>query len=132
MDRLKMMVFGATAGTAVMLVVMTAAPADAAGQDGTLHDGEFGFYYNSGCNGSMSDFATRKADLAGYKFLSGGAGQNTPVKNNSACAANARSTQNARVYFNSNYLGANDLIPADQYGNLTNTYNENASFRWLG
>lgn len=122
----------AAAAMSVGVVGFAASPASAAGQDGVLNTGEMGFYYNSGCTNSMSDFGAKKASLAGYVFLSNGAGKGQAVKNNAACAANARLTQNARVYYNSDYKGLNDLIPAGQYGNLTNTKNENASFQWLG
>lgn len=120
-----------TSVATVGILAASAGAALAAGQNGVLTQGEAGFYYNSGCKGSLSDFATRKSDLAGYKFLTSGAGQGQAVKNNSACAANARLSANMRVYFNSGYAGANDLIPAGEYGNLTNTYNEDASFKWI-
>ncbi|MCW2784033.1 MAG: hypothetical protein JWP74_550 [Marmoricola sp.] len=113
------------------ILAATAGSALAAGQDGVLNDGEAGFYYNSGCVNSMSDFATARSNLAGYEFLSSGAGKGQAVKNNTACVANARLTANLRVYYNSGYQGVNDLIPAGEYGNLSNTYNENASFKWI-
>jgi hypothetical protein len=113
------------------IVGASATAALAAGQDGNLDQGEAGFYYNSGCKNSLSDFASAKANLAGYTFLTSGAGQGQAVKNNTACVANARLDQNLRVYYNSNYEGVNDLIPAGEFGNLTNTYNEDASFKWI-
>ena len=132
MSKRRLVTMAAATTVAVGMVGVTATSAVAAGRDGVLNVGEMAFYYNSGCNNSLSDFAAKKANLAGYKYLSAGAGKGTFVKNNAACAANARASQNMRVYFNSNYMGVNDLIPAAQYGNLTNTYNENASFKWLG
>ncbi|MGH3497901.1 MAG: hypothetical protein ACRDP1_10595 [Nocardioidaceae bacterium] len=116
---------------AVGIVAASAGSALAAGQDGVLNQGEAGFFYNSGCVNSMSDFANGHANLAGYVFLSSGAGKGQAVKNNTACVANARLSANLRVYYNSNFQGVNDLIPAGEYGNLTNTYNEDASFHWI-
>lgn len=121
-------VLGVTAGPFVSMI-----PAQAAGQDSLVQQGEFVFYYNSNCPSGVgiSDFVTSKADLAGYRFLGGGSwpGVNQLVKNNSACAQNLNST-GARVYFNSGYVGVNDFIPRGVKLNLTNTYNDNASWRW--
>lgn len=101
----------------------------AAAQDGVSNDEEFIFYYNSGLGGSLSDFSAAKADLAGFTFVSSGAGQGQYLKNNAASVNNRRG-EAARVYYNSNYAGAYDHVNADSSRNLVNTYNNNASFRW--
>lgn len=107
-----------------------ASPAHAAGQDGAIDNNEFIFFYNSSQAGSISDFATNKADLAGYTFLKSGlSGYGQAVKNNSASVRNLRASV-ARVYFSSNYVGVYDEVAAESSRNLANTYNENASFRW--
>lgn len=116
-------------GLGVTLFVSPAA--NAAAQDGVTHRSEFVFYYNSGWKGSLSDFKSSKANLAGYNFLSNGNGKGQAVKNNSASVANFHSSRNARVYYNSNYAGANDLVPKYTKIQLTNTYNDNASYKWL-
>lgn len=119
------------------LTMMAGIPsASAAGQDGHTDTDEFVFYFNSApsggvCQSSFSDFGNQKADLAGYNFLvQGKPGFNQPVKNNSACVANFRNA-NARVFYNSNFQGVDDLIPALSQGNLRNVKNENASFKWI-
>ena len=113
------------------LGTVTAPGASAAGQDGVAESEEFIFFYNSNYGGSYSDFASNKPDLAGYTFLRQGLnGYGQAVKNNSASVYNNR-TQAARVYFNSGYAGAVDQVPGMSGRNLTLTYNENASFRWI-
>lgn len=80
----------------------------------------------------MSDFANAKANLAGYVFLTSGAGQGQAVKNNSA-SAKLRSGWGggACVYYNANFQGASDYVPANAGPvNLQKTYNENASFQY--
>ena len=112
------------------LSLSIAPAAHAANQDGTINSNEFVFYYNSYWAGSFSDFTSAKSNLAGYVFLSSGSGQGQAVKNNSASVENYRN-QHARVFFNSGYAGANDLVPALTGVQLSNTYNDNASFRWI-
>jgi ABC-type uncharacterized transport system permease subunit len=132
MNKRKVGAVAAAAIMAVSVVGMTATSAMAAGRDGVLNVGEAGFRYLNGCTGSLSDFETKKADLGTSLFISAGAGSGTLVKNHAECASNARTNQNMRVYTLSNYMGYNDLIPAASYGNLTNTWNDEASFQWLG
>jgi len=116
----------ATAG----VLAGTAGAASAAGQDGVVNSNELTFYYNSGCANSRSDFATAKSSLAGYVFLSTGAGKGQAVKNNSACVWNTKA-QYAQVFFNSGFSGPDDLVPPNTVRDLTNTYNDNASFKWI-
>ncbi|GAA3376106.1 hypothetical protein GCM10020367_46500 [Streptomyces sannanensis] len=86
------------------------------------------FYYNTGFQGSRTAFRWDSVpDLAGYKFLTSGAGQGLYVKNNAASFYNS-SDKLATIFYNSNYGGACDTVAAwaDAY-QLRNTYNENAS-----
>lgn len=88
------------------------------------------FYFNSNNQGSHTAF-TRDgvANLAGYTFLSSGAGKGQPVKNNAASFWNASVDSIATVFFNSNYGGACDTFaPLADADRLARTYNENASF----
>lgn len=120
----------ATVATAAV-AVLAAPSAQAAGQDGSINNNEFIFYYNSNYAGSFSDFTAGKSNLLGYTYLASGlAGYGQSVKNNAASVANLRGDA-ARVYYNSGYQGAFDHVGAESSRNLANTYNENASFRWL-
>jgi len=119
-----------TAAVSGGLVVATTGEASAAAQDGVVNSAEMVFYYNSGCAGSRSDFAAKKSNLAGYVFLTTGAGKGQAVKNNSACVWNTKG-QYAQVFFNSGYTGPDDLVPPNTIRDLTNTYNDNASFTWI-
>src|SRR5689334_14769102 len=89
----------AVAGIALALttsVLSVAAPASAAGRDGTCDSGEFCYYYNSGEAGSISDF-TESVDDYGttqptcYEFKGAGNGQGLCVKNNAASVWNRTS-----------------------------------------
>ena len=122
--------FGVSALVATFAFVAFAPSAFAANQDGAGNNNEFVFYYNSNTAGSLSDFTTARSDLAGYAFLSTGNGQGTAVKNNSASARNLKSSS-ARVYYNSNYGGPYDTVAGETSKNLVNTYNDNASFKWI-
>ncbi|CAL9452694.1 peptidase inhibitor family I36 protein [Streptomyces sp. enrichment culture] len=87
------------------------------------------FYYNSGYSGSKTVFrGFDHYSLNGYTFLTSGAGQGQPVKNNAASASNL-ARYNLVIYYNSNLSGACDsLPPISSAYRLVNTYNENASF----
>lgn len=112
-------------------------PANAAGRDGHRDVGEMLFFYNSNLAGSFVDFETSKSDLAGYKFVSSGAGQGQYVKNNAASAWNydVRADETiiraSYVYYNSGYSGPSDYFKPGDGHNLENTYNDNASWRWV-
>ncbi len=110
----------------------TAVQSHAVEQDGLFNDAELIFFYNSigGGYGSASDFYYSKSSLSGYKFLSAGSGQGQYVKNNSASVINTDEFR-ARVYYNSDYGGPYDDVRANSARDLRNTYNDNASFRWV-
>lgn len=107
---------------------------------------KFALYFNSNFKGSYRnigysvwDFADERmggapqAGLQPLRYCSIGASSPWPgsgqnIKNNAASANNRHSSYVAHVYFNRGYKGAVDWV----YGgrNLTNTYNNNASFAW--
>lgn len=126
-----------------VLAVAGAAPASAANRDGVCHAsaytldpvGEFCFYYNSGLKGSRFDsrFSVGNINnLAGYEFLTPDlAGYGVPVKNNAASAWNRFSGESVYVFFNSGFQGPSDFVGSMTSKQLVNTYNENASYRWV-
>jgi hypothetical protein len=120
------------AGVAVVL----AAPAAAAGRDGTCDSGEFCYYFNSGEAGSVSVFTDSLDDYGAtqptcYEFKGAGNGQGVCVKNNAASVWN-RTSKTVRVFFNSNYAGAHQDFAAGAKGNLDATLkNNNASHELL-
>ncbi|MCX5051291.1 MULTISPECIES: hypothetical protein [unclassified Streptomyces] len=87
------------------------------------------FFYNSGLSGSFTAFrGTSVSNLAGYTFLTSGAGKGVAVKNNAASFSNQSIDNIATVFFNSGYSGACDTFaPLTAADRLHNTYNENAS-----
>ncbi|MFF7735279.1 hypothetical protein [Streptomyces sp. NPDC007984] len=124
--------------------VGVAAPASAAiDTGGNCVDRCLYLYFNTGYSGSRFVMSYTGSgtngipNLAGYKFVTGGSGQGQAVKNN---AASAKATfpgvgTSWVIYYNSGYAGACDAIRAYQeveYAyKLQNTYNQNASARFL-
>ncbi|WP_141582586.1 SpoIID/LytB domain-containing protein [Actinomadura sp. WMMA1423] len=130
-----------TATTAAMALggaalVSASAPASAAGRDGVCDGGEFCYYFNSGNEGSVSDFTGSVADYGTaqpscYDFKGAGNGQGKCVKNQAASVWN-RSTKTVRVYYNSNYGGTYQDFKAGAKGNLNSSLkNQNASHKFL-
>ncbi|GAA2213846.1 hypothetical protein GCM10009850_093090 [Nonomuraea monospora] len=113
-------------------VLATTAPASAAGRDGVCDSGEFCYYFNSGNQGSVSDFTGSIADYATtqptcYDFKGPGAGKGQCIKNAAASVWN-RSTKTVRVYFNTGHTGTYQDFAAGTKGNLNATLkNQNAS-----
>lgn len=66
-----------------------------------------------------------------YNFVTSGAGSGTAVKNNAASVYNENSGSTYYVFYNSNQQGPDDYWApmglGTWFGNLNNTYNENAS-----
>lgn len=125
----------AAAGALGMLV--TAAPAQADdipdGLCGGVIDIDYCLWYNSNQKGGWTATYENIPNWANWNFSDGGQGTNgvnTPVKNNAASYANSHDSKTGVSYFNSNYAGASDVAPPRDKGNLSNTYNNNASFRW--
>ncbi|AWW40566.1 MULTISPECIES: hypothetical protein [Streptomyces] len=93
-------------------------------------------YYNSNQAGSSRCYEAPTSNFAGDVFTTSGAGQGQLVKNNAASARNYRTYANdtwptARIFFNSNWGGVYDEVQANSSRNLSNTYNENASYFWV-
>jgi len=118
----------------VMILAGVALPssAQAAGRDGVCNDGEFCYYYNSDQAGSVSDFTGSIGDYGAtqpscYEFKGAGNGKGICVKNNAASVFN-RSSKPVTVYYNSDYQGTSQTIPAGGRANLIAALkNNNAS-----
>ncbi|MFJ5777711.1 peptidase M23 [Streptomyces sp. NPDC093094] len=130
----------ALAAVGTLGVLATAAPAQADSIPdslcGGVVDSDYCLWYNSGQKGGWTatyhDVANWGGDLP-WRFTDGGegtAGVGQVVKNNAASYANSHDSKTGVSYFNSNYAGAYDVAPPRDKGNLVNTYNNNASFRW--
>jgi peptidoglycan hydrolase-like amidase len=117
-------------------VLATTSPASAASRDGVCDSGEFCYYFNSGNEGSVSDFTGSIPDYATeqpscYDFKGPGAGKGQCIKNAAASVWN-RSTKTVRVYFNSDYAGTHQDFAAGAKGNLNSSLkNQNASHQFL-
>jgi hypothetical protein len=120
--------------TAAAFVVAPVAPASAAtNQNGTAEAGEWIYYYNSGHQGSISDFTIGVSDLLGYGYVKSGlAGYGAAVKNKAASGWNRKTSgPPLRVYFNSGYAGSQDVFESGEMRNLNSTLkNNNAAHRW--
>lgn len=117
------------AATLAACAMFVPAAAHASDQDAQVDGNEMIFFFNSNYGGSWSDFLSQRTNLAGYKFLTNGNGKGQYVKNNAASVSSWRNAA-ARVHFNSGFTGAYDYVQPYEDRNLTNTYNENASFDW--
>ncbi|MFH8553291.1 hypothetical protein ACH4FE_06585 [Streptomyces celluloflavus] len=100
-------------------------------------------HYNSGQNGayrnigySVYDFDRVQpggSDPGAYPltYCPGGSGTGQHIKNNAASGENEHYKYWARVYYNSGYKGAQDVMaPYQHIDQFRNVYNENASFQW--
>ncbi|MGC0331566.1 hypothetical protein RKD23_004556 [Streptomyces sp. SAI-170] len=133
---------GGVLAAGVVGSLATAVPAQAAMSDicGGRFGNEFCLYYNSyqkgGAAGATSDVANwdnfggtgYPLNFADWGLGTAGVGQH--VKNNAASYANSAWSKTGASYYNSNFSGAYDLAAPQTKGQLVNTYNENASFRW--
>lgn len=124
------------AGASALAIIATATPAFAVTElDGTCSagsgNGEWCAYYYLNTAGSRVDFLFNKPSFVGYTFITNGAGVGQSVMNNATSMQNWDHVRNARVYFNSNYGGTSDYSKAWTWENLVNTFNNNASFKWL-
>jgi hypothetical protein len=117
------------AGVAAAGLVGLAAPANAS--TNTCDPSHFCLFYNSNIQNAYYPFWDKVANFDGYYFQGAGAGAGLPVKNNAASAQNLQTGLVARVYYNSNYSGVYDNVQPTSWRNLSNTYNENASFAWF-
>ncbi|WP_199443144.1 peptidase inhibitor family I36 protein [Umezawaea beigongshangensis] len=125
----------AVAGAAALVLAGATAASAATPRNGICEPGEFCLYYLDDFGGSLSDFTTSISNYGAsqpscYDFKSAGTGQGLCVKNDARSAWN-RSSRSVRVYFNSNYGGTYDTFAPGTSGNLTNTYDNNASHKFL-
>jgi len=127
------------AGASVLVLAagafaVPASTASAAGRDGVCDSGEVCFYYNSNQQGSVSDFTDSVGNYGNtqpscYDFKGSGNGKGKCLKNEAASVTN-RTDKPVTVYYNSNYQGASQTIPAGASVNLNSTLkNQNASHR---
>ncbi|WP_157249286.1 SpoIID/LytB domain-containing protein [Nonomuraea typhae] len=137
MGKSRRILAGASVVLALGAMVVAASPAVAGGRDGVCDDGEFCYYFNSGNQGSVSDFAGSVSNYAStqpscYDFKGPGAGQGTCVKNAAASVWN-RSRQVVRVFYNSGHAGTHQDFGPGVKGNLIPALkNQNASHRFQG
>lgn len=129
-------------------VLAVAAPANAAGGDGTIDSNELSFFCHStiykASHGSTGphgygkerDFAGQQKDLAGFTWVTGGHCETNNVKNNASHVWNARSSS-AQVFYNSYgyagcWCGVYDPISGNYQTDLSASLaNNNAAFRWV-
>lgn len=119
-------------GAAVLTLAGTGVASASTQHNGNCETHELCLFYNSNVTRSFHDFNSPVGNFSGYTFLSSGSGRGSTVKNNAASARNKAVLCNARIYYNSNYSGAYDSIKDGTWANLSNTYNNNASFDWPG
>lgn len=131
--RLRALLLAPLAALAMLMAgVALPSAAQAAGRDGTCDSGEFCYFYNSNQAGSVSDFTGSVGDYGAtqptcYEFKGTGTGKGICVKNNAASVYN-RTSKPVTVYYNSDYLGTSQTIPAGGRANLiTALKNNNAS-----
>ncbi|MGI5147246.1 peptidase inhibitor family I36 protein [Plantactinospora sp. CA-294935] len=123
-------------GSASLFAALAPSAASAATpRNGICESGEICFYWGHNLTGSLSDFTASLANYGStqpscYEFRSSGIGQGECIKNNATSAWN-RSSRPVRVYYNSNYGGPYDNVAAGTSRNLSNTYLDNASHRFL-
>ena len=88
-------------------------------------------YYNSSAKTAYWGTDDDVSDLAGKTFLSGtGAGSGEAVKNNAAAAScDLASTGKCWIFFNHGYAGNADYLNGQETGQLSYTYNEDASVK---
>jgi hypothetical protein len=116
-------------------LVAASSPAFASARDGVCESGEFCYYYFTSQDGALSDFTTSVGNYGTteptcYDFKGSGTGHGQCIKNNSESVWN-RSSRSVTVFFNSNFGGASQTIPAGAKVNLNGTlFDNNASHRF--
>lgn len=116
--------------------LINAPAAHAAARDGVCNPGEMCYYYNSGEQGSVSDFTVSVPDYGNhqptcYDFKGPGAGKGLCIKNHAASVWN-RTTKVARIYYNTGYGGSHIDIGPGERANLAGLKNNNASHELVG
>jgi hypothetical protein len=83
-------------------------------------------YWDSNARGAGIAFNGTVFDLAGYTWPNNGTGYGQRVKNNAASVENQGNFP-ASVYYNENLSGPMDWLNPGTWGNLVQTWNDNAS-----
>lgn len=123
----------ALAGAAALTVLASGGVAQATAahtdENGVCEVNEICLYWGDNLTGSLYDSYSWYPDLVGKRFVSGGPGQGSWVKNNAASVWNRLEGTHACVFYDEMYRGAVDKI---EFGsaNLTVTKNNNASVKW--
>ncbi|MFI7359225.1 hypothetical protein ACIBTP_35505 [Streptomyces avidinii] len=156
----KSMTAGAVAAAALAAVLTAPGTAGAAGQDVSEqknylsasacsgNEFKFTFRFNSNQGGAYRKLGYAHGNLAATEIQWGvdpttqplrycdgtGAGSGQGIKNNAASITNSHTSYGGTVYYNSWWQGAYDSVqparPTPASRNLSNTYNQNASFKW--
>lgn len=114
---------------ALMLGVLLATPASASGS-GNCSGIDACLYFNSNLAGAKyGDPRGNTRSVENYSgYFGGGNGAGVPVKNNAASVRNLNINYYVKIYYNSNYGGPSQMIPAGKWQNLNATLkNNNAS-----
>lgn len=126
-----------TGTVATVTLAMSPAAQAAPNNPNCLGARAFCLWFNSNQSGSVAgwDLSTGFQGFANLAnagaFLTPGPGQGVAVKNNAASATYQYPNQcrgNVQVFFNNNWSGVSDTVPACGNINLVRTKNENASF----
>lgn len=110
--------------------------AQATERDGVCDSGEVCFYHNSNQQGSVSDFTGSIPNYGNsqpncYEFKGPGKGKGNCLKNDAASVKN-NTDQPVTVYYNSNYKGASQTIPAGASVNLDPALKNNNASHQIG
>lgn len=129
----KMRTLAVAAAAVVASTLAMASPAAAADQNNRCEARELCLFWGSNYSGQYKDFYYSVRDFGNIRYPyygvpGGGSGQR--VKNNAASAINFDYVT-ARVYYNENWTGPYDNVAPRGRRNLSNTWNDNASFRFL-
>ena len=110
--------------------------AQAAERDGVCDSGEVCFYHNSNQQGSVSDFTGSIPNYGDsqpdcYEFKGSGKGKGECLKNDAASVTN-NTDHPVTVYYNSNFKGASQTIPAGTSTNLDPALKNNNASHQIG
>lgn len=128
----KIRLLAVAAATAMAASLAVASPASAADQNNRCEARELCLYWGSNYSGQYKDFYFSIRDFGNIRYPNYGVpgyGSGERVKNNAASAINFDYVP-ARVYYNENWTGPYDVVPARGRRNLNLTRNDNASFRF--
>lgn len=116
-----------------------ALPANAAWNNGVVEPNEAAYYYSANETGALWDTDINTANyvvsLGVYPFNIawfigfGKAGNTALVQNDAHSLWNNKGT-GGRSYYSVNYAGKSDYFSAYSAGNLSNTLNDNRSWKW--